>query len=244
MARSIGSTGDGETGPFDFQTTSWNLVLTSAGEGEAAQEAFAALYRTYWYPLYAHARRRGQTDPDAKDAVQELFLRFLEKNSMASATQHKGRFRTFMLCSLDHLITSEWRKEKTQKRGGGLQFVPFDGTDAQERFASDAASAGTSVDQYERDWALAVLEEVMKKLSSEWSDHPEVFNELRMFLSGEKAAQTEVAKRLGMEAGALRTTIYRLRKRYGDLIRREIASTVTDPRDVEDEIRVLFAALG
>ena len=244
MAKVDGQPGAVQAKNWRFESTHWSVVRASSGSGPEAEAALESLCRTYWYPLYAHARRKGKGVEDAEDLVQELFLRFLDNNSFASTSPEAGKFRNFMLASLDRLIVSGWRRDHRLKRGGGTQIVSFEEGAGEVRYAAEAGGATAAEGMFDRDWALAVLEEVMRKLRVRWSDKLPIFEELRVFLGGTDFDRGSIAIRLGMSEGALNTAIYRLRQQYRQLLKSEIAHTVARPQDVEEEMRTLIAALA
>ena len=242
----VESNGSHARGSAAFVTTHWSAVLT-AGTQDSTQtaEALAALCRTYWRPLHAYAMRQGHNQHDAQDLTQEFFARFLAKNYVAQADREKGRFRSFLLASLKHFLANEWDRANTVKRGGGGAFIPWDEL---EHEPSAPLESHLPPDQlYERQWALTLLDQVFTRLRNECvaAGKAELFDTLRVHLSGEKAAASyaEVGTTLAMSAGAVQVAVHRLRKRYGELLRAEIAHTVSRPGEVDEELRHLFAAL-
>jgi RNA polymerase sigma factor (sigma-70 family) len=233
-----------------FATTHWSDILTAAdGSSPKARSALEALCRSYWYPLYAHVRRRGQDHHAAEDLTQEFFARLLDKQWLTSVSPDKGRFRTFLLAALDHMLANEWRRSQTLKRGGGQVIVSLDETHTgEERFAREPASAGTPERQFDRVWAMTVLDQAMTRLQQEslaWGKAAQ-FEDWKVFLSREATAQDcqASAQRLGMSAGAVTVAIHRFRARYGDLLRETVAQTVSAATDVDEELRYLFALLS
>jgi RNA polymerase sigma factor (sigma-70 family) len=232
-----------------FATTHWTVVL-AAGKRHTPQSdgALEKLCRTYWFPLYAYVRRRGHGKQDAEDSVQEFFARLLEKNFLANLDGDKGKFRAFLLASLKHFLANEWDKSQAQKRGGGAAHLSLDWQTADTKFQI-AATAEPSPDKtFDREWALALLAKVIGRLQKECEadGKAKLFEQLKIFLTAGKAesAQGEVAKTLGMEEVAVRVAIHRLRKRYRQLLRDEISQTLTDPAQVDEEMRALFGAFG
>jgi RNA polymerase sigma factor (sigma-70 family) len=238
------------TAPGDvFATTHWTVVL-AAGKRHTPQSdgALEELCRTYWFPLYAYVRRRGNTKEDAEDLVQAFFARFLAKNYLEGLSAERGRFRAFLLASLKHFLINEWKKSQRLKRGGGELPLSLDWQTADTKFQV-AATAEPSPDKaFDREWALALLAKVIERLRVECESDgkAKLFEQLKMFLTaGEGAsAQAGVAKALGMEEGAVRVAIHRLRKRYRTLLRDEIAQTLADVADVDEEMRALFGAFS
>jgi RNA polymerase sigma factor (sigma-70 family) len=240
----------GSTAPGDiFATTHWTVVL-AAGQRHSPQAdlALEELCRTYWFPLYAYVRRRGYTKEDAEDLTQAFFARLLAKNFLANLGSEKGRFRAFLLASLKHLLANEWDKSQTQKRGGGNLPLSLDWQTADTKFQVSAANEPSPDRAFDREWALALLAKVINRLQSECEadGKAKLFEQLKMFLTAGKSesAQSEVAKALGMEEGAVRVAIHRLRKQYRQLLRDEIANTLSDPAVVDEEMRALFGAFS
>ena len=231
-----------------FVTTHWSVVL-AAGHGDTtrAADALAHLCRTYWYPLYAYARRRGCSPPDAQDLTQEFFARLLEGNWVAQADQHRGRFRSFLLSSMKHFMANEWNKAHTQKRGGGKPILSLDDDSAEHRFRLEPAEKATPESLFERGWALTLLEGVLARLEEEYCrEGKQAWMEaMRSALTTDRGAldYTEMARTLGVTETAARVAVHRLRQRYRQLIRAEVASTVASPEEVEAEMSHLFQVL-
>ena len=238
------------TTPGDiFATTRWTVVL-AAGQRHTPQASVALeeLCRIYWFPLYAYVRRRGHTREDAEDLVQEFFARFLVKNYLAGLASERGRFRAFLLAALKHFLANEWDRAQTQKRGGGVAHLSLDWQTADAKFQV-AATAEPSPDQaFDREWALALLERVITRLHDESvaEGKTESFAKLRTFLTAARSAvpYAQAAAELGLSEGAVRVAVHRLRRRYRELLRDEIAQTLSDPAQVEEELRALFGAFG
>ena len=236
------------TSPAVFATTHWSVVLAAGHSSVAgAPEALEKLCRNYWYPLYAFVLRQGHDVPDAQDLTQAFFARFLEKNYLGQVTREKGRFRTFLLASLQHFLANEWDRAHAVKRGGHYTFVPWDDADAENQVSLEWASGLSAEAVYERQWALTLLDQVFARLREECvcADKAQLFEVLRVYLSGEKGAASyaEAAGQLNMSQGAVQVAVHRLRRRYGELLRAEIAHTVSRPGEIDEEIRHLFAAL-
>ena len=232
-----------------FATTHWSVVLT-AGDSQApgVHEALEKLCRSYWPPLYAFLRRRGHSPEEAQDLTQEFFVRLLKRNALATTSPEKGRFRSFLLAMLKHFLLNEWHREQCQKRGGGHFVVSLDAEPAEARYQVELVETATPESVFERHWAFVVLDQTMKRLREEYASNGknDLFELLKETLSGEKRAtpRTELAARCGISVGAVDVAVHRLRRRYGELLREEIAHTVGQPGDVEDEIRHLKAVLG
>jgi len=237
-----------EGGSPQFVTTHWSVVLTAGDDGSPrCAEALSGLCRTYWYPLYAYVRRQGCAPHDAQDLTQEFFARLLARNELSRAGREKGRFRSFLLIRLKHFLVNEWEKARSQKRGGGQTLIPLDELLAEQRYGEEPAHLLTAERIYERRWALTLLDQVLGRLRQEWTETGRVdqFETLKGLLASEGLAQSyaELGRSWGMSEGAVKVAVHRLRRRYRELIRDEIAQTVATPADVEDELRHLLAAL-
>ena len=221
----------------------------AAGKGDSVQAAAAldTLCRRYWYPLYAFVRRQGHEAHDAEDLTQEFFARFLAKEYFGRADPALGRFRNFLLACLKHFLSERRRQAGRLKRGGGQTIISWDSLTAEERYQSEPVDAVTPEKVYERRWALTLLEQVLARLGAEQSavGKGEVFTQLKDFLWGEGsgAGYAEVAARLGLAEGALKVTVHRLRQRYRELLREEVAQTVVTVHEVDEELRYLVAAI-
>ena len=235
--------------PGPFVTTHWSVVL-SAGRSDStrAQAALAGLCETYWYPLYAYVRRRGYGPEDAQDLTQEFFARLLQHNWLAQADRKRGRFRTFLLAALSNFLANEWDKARAQKRGGAVQIVPLQFDSAETRYGQDPPDPLTPEESYERRWALALLDRVLSRLQAEntAAQKLEWFETLKPCLLGDREHQPYelLATRLGLTEGAVKVAVHRLRQRYRQLLREEIAHTVATPAEVEEELRYLVKVLA
>jgi RNA polymerase sigma-70 factor (ECF subfamily) len=205
------------------------------------------LCEAYWYPLYAFVRRRGFRPDEAADLTQSFFASLLERGSLGDADRSRGRFRNFLLGALDHFLANEWRREHTQKRGGGRDILPLDFESGEQRFQREPVDEATPERAFERRWALTLIDQVLNRLRIEYdaAGKPELFEHLHDCLLGDASAVSyaTISERLGMSAGAVKIAAHRLRRRCRDLLRAEIAQTVTSPDDVEDELRELFEAV-
>ena len=238
-----------ETPYSSFTTTHWSVVL--AAKQEPSAEVDAALNRlckAYWWPLYAFVRRRGYEAHDAQDLTQEFFARLLAKDFLRAVDRSKGKFRSFLLAALEHFLAKEWRRSHTQKRGGKFTFVSLDDGSAETQFLQVASSDLSAEKLFERQWALTLLDQVITRLREEQvaAGKGELFEQLKIFLTGEKraVAYADLALRLNTTEAALKMAVSRLRQRYGELLRAEIAQTVAGPEEVEEELRALVAALS
>ncbi len=233
-------------GSSQFPTTRWTLVVAAGDPHRTeARSALVSLCESYWYPLYAYLRRRGYSADEAQDLTQEFFLRMLEGRYLDRADQEKGRFRSFILTSLKFFVADEEDRQRACKRGGGM-VVPLEFSSGEERYQREPAHDETPERIFERRWALSVLERVMGRLRDEFvhHGHPEHFERLKVFLLGQSdAPYAALAREMNTSEGAIKVAIHRLRKRYRDLFRQEIADTVADPAEVESELRFLAAVL-
>jgi RNA polymerase sigma-70 factor (ECF subfamily) len=232
-----------------FATTHWTVVL-AAGRRHTVQsdQALEELCRAYWFPLYAYARRKGHSREDAEDLIQAFFERFLARNYLDGLRAERGRFRAFLLASLKHFAINEWKKSQRQKRGGGEIVLSLNWSTADTQFQV-ASTAEPSPDKaFDREWAVALLGKVIQRLQSECEadGRGKQFSELKIFLTAGKGAlpHATAAKALGIDEGAVRVTVHRLRKRYRELLRDEIAHTLSDPKQVDEEMRALFGAFS
>jgi len=233
-------------GPSQFPTTRWTLVIAAADpQRKEARSALVSLCEGYWYPLYAYIRRRGYPADQAQDLTQEFFIRVLEGRYLDRADPEKGRFRSFMLTSLKFFVADEQDRQRAYKRGGGM-VVPLEFSSGEDRYLREPAHDETPERIFERRWALSVLNRVVERLRNEFVQHgrPEHFERLKVFLLGQsEAPYAALAGEMNTSEGALKVAIHRLRKRYRDLFRQEIADTVADPAEVESELRFLAAVL-
>jgi len=241
--------GNAHTARGEFTTTHWSVVLLAGQQGSPeAASALECLCRTYWYPLYAYARRQGHSPPDGQDLTQQFFAVFLEKKYFGLANPDRGRFRSFLLASFKHFLANEYHRTRAARRGGQCSFVSWDGTDTEERYRHEPASETTPDKLFEQTWVLTLLEKVMKDLRTEYlrAGKESLFDALHVFLSGEKSEATyaEIGGSLQMGESAVKMSVLRLRRRYGEILRNEIAHTLTGPMSVEEELRHLRSALS
>ncbi len=232
-----------------FATTHWSVVL-AARETDAPQAAAALekLCRTYWYPLYAYLRRRGYGEHDAQDLTQGFFAHLFERDWLQRVAREKGRFRSFLLASLNYFLADQRDRASAQKRGGGRPIISFDAHEAEERYRLEPVDERSPDKLFERRWAMTLLDQVLARLAQEFSaaGKRDLFNRLQPFLvegTGEKT-YAEIAHASGMTEEALKKAVQRMRRRYHQLFREEIAQTVAGPDEVEEELRHLCAVLG
>jgi RNA polymerase sigma factor (sigma-70 family) len=232
-----------------FHTTRWSRVLLAGGPQDAdeAQAALASLCRDYWYPLYAFARRRGLDGHDAEDATQGFFLHLLEAGALMRAKEERGRFRSFLLGAMQKYLANEHRRKTARKRGGGVATLSFDAMVAEERYRHEPGDPLTPEAQFERSWALALIDKVFRRLAEDYEEagKRDLYEALRPYLAGEasRPGYEAIARDLGMSAAAVGTAVFRMRRRYGEHMREEIAETVSSPSEVEEEIAQLMRAV-
>jgi RNA polymerase sigma factor (sigma-70 family) len=241
------SFGDGKVGAFS--TTHWSVVL-GAGQNNltAAAVALERLCRIYWYPIYAFIRRRGSSQHDAEDLTQGFFAHLLEKETLKKVDRQKGKFRSFMLAALTNFLNNEWDKQQTLKRGGKIQIISLDETRAEELYSREPVESLTPEKLFERRWAFTLVERVLARLKQEYA----TANKLKLFEKLERGLTREVtqdvcagwAAALVMSEGAVKVALHRLRRRYGELLRGEIAHTVATPEELDEEIRHLCASIS
>ncbi|HKD04559.1 MAG TPA: sigma-70 family RNA polymerase sigma factor [Bryobacteraceae bacterium] len=234
------------SGRSQFPTTRWTLVIAASdSHRKEARSALVSLCEAYWYPLYAFLRRRGHPAEQAQDLTQEFFMRVLEGRYLDRADPQKGRFRSFILTSLKFFVSDEEDRDRAQKRGGGV-VLPLELSSGEGRYQREPAHDETPERIFERRWALSVIDRVVDRLRAEFVQHsrPEHFERLKVFLLGRSdAPYAALAREMNISEGALKVAIHRLRKRYRELFRQEIADTVADPAEVESELRFLLDVL-
>jgi RNA polymerase sigma-70 factor (ECF subfamily) len=236
---------------LQFHTTQWSAVLEAAHRSSAAGDnALAGLCQLYWYPLYAYVRRQGTSPEDAQDLTQQFFVHLLSTNLLAAADRQRGRFRTFLLAALTNFLANERRRGAALKRGGPQPTLSLDFQDGEHRYLREPAHEVTPERIFARRWALIVLDRGMARLRAEYeaAGKRPLFEALKSRLGpGDDDDQTpygELGSSLGLSEGAVKVAVHRLRKRCRELIRDEIAATVETPREIDEELRVLFSALA
>lgn len=232
-----------------FTTTCWSVVLSAQDRNSPEwEQALAALCETYWFPLYVYVRRSGYSSHDAQDLTQEFFARFLEKDFLKDVDCRRGKFRSFLLAALKHHLSHERERAKAKKRGGGRAPFSLDFDSAESRYRLEPADPATPERLYERRWALTLLDRVIRRLEDEnaRAGKADSFAILKEFLTAgrESRPYRRVAESLGMTEGAVKVAVHRLRRRYRELLREEVAQTVADPAEIDEELRDLFAAVG
>jgi len=232
-----------------FTTTHWSVVMAAAGADSAvARDALERLCRTYWYPLYAYVRRRGKSREDAEDLTQGFFASLLERNDFASLSKERGLFRAFLLAALNHFLADQYDRGQAAKRGGGKAPLSLDAQTAEERYREEPADTLTPERLYDRRWAFTVLENARVRLREEYEavGKGELFELLKFLEPGADRvlSQAEIGRRVGKTESAVKKELFRLRKRYGQLVRAEVAQTVSSVADVDEEVRCLLVAIG
>jgi RNA polymerase sigma factor (sigma-70 family) len=232
-----------------FATTHWSVVM-AAGRPKSAsyQQALETLCQTYWFPLYAYLRRHGYKSHEAQDYTQAFFTALLDKGGLGLADPKRGKFRSFLLASLKHFLSNERARARAKKRGGGRKILSLDFKNAENQYALEPRDELSPEKLFERSWALTVLDRTMAHLQAEavTANKQKTFERLKSYLTADKgsAPYRDAAIELDMTEGAVRIAVHRLRKRYRELLRDEIAQTVTSDDQIDEEIRDLFTALG
>jgi len=231
-----------------FETTNWSLILKArAGQSTPAREALASLCASYWPPVYAFIRRRGRAPADAEDLTQAYFARFFEKGYVSAFRPEAGRFRTFLLSSVTHFLANEWDREQARKRGGGARHLSLDAASAEERLRLEPVDHLTPEVIFERQWTAAVLARGLERLRAEQaaSGTRARFERLKSFLTGEATSgdYASLAPELGLSESTVRVAVHRLRRRFAEVLREEVAGTLADPAEVDSEIRWMIETL-
>lgn len=230
-----------------FATTKWTLIATAGRDSTPeSRKALAELCSAYWYPLYAFVRRKGNQPAEAQDLTQSFFAELMEKERLQLADQTRGRFRSFLLASLQNFLMNRARDARAAKRGGDKQFLTLDFARGEERYLREPAHELTAERIFERRWATELLDKTVSRLREEYESAGKlaVFEQLAPHLGGDHGASYEqIAERLGMMEGAIKVAVHRLRKRCRELLRSEIAQTVSSAEDVDEELRTLFRAV-
>jgi RNA polymerase sigma-70 factor (ECF subfamily) len=217
-------------------------------ESARGADALEQLCRIYWYPLYAFVRRKGYSPSDAQDLTQDFFARLLEKKYIALADRSRGKFRTFLLGALQNFLINEWAKGKTEKRGGTHRIISWEEDEAEERYLSEPADNLSPDKIFEKRWATGLLELVLARLREEYAAgaKSEQFEVLKVFVWGEKSQSPyhEIAEQLRISEGAVKVAVYRLRQRYRELLRAQIARTVPNEGEIDQELRYLISIVS
>ncbi len=229
-----------------FATTHWSMVLAAGNQASPDYtRALSALCETYWYPLYAYLRRRGYDKQQAEDYTQGFFAALLERQGLGKADPKLGKFRSFLLASLKNFLADEWGHEQAQKRGGGIKVSSLDFDDGDTRYSREPADDLSAEKLFERSWAQAILAQALTKLKAEFAAEgkQDLFEQLKTYLTAQDAPY-HAAAALNMTEGAVRVAVHRLRRRYGELVRQEIAQTVSTAEQIDEEMNALYAALA
>ncbi len=247
----LDGTGAARRGPEAglFATTHWSVVLEAGGHQlPEATEALEKLCRLYWYPLYAYIRRRGSNPEDAQDLTQAFFAHLLSKDFLRGVGPEKGRFRSFLLACLKHFLADDWERAHTAKRGGAQPEILLDRAAAENRYRREPLVEANPESLYERRWAIDLLDHALDRLRTEAgaTGKQAVFDQLQSCLLGERTTETyaQLGARLGLSETAVKVTVHRLRQRYRELLREEIAHTVTRPEEIQEEMHYLFEVVS
>lgn len=228
-----------------FQTTRWEMVRAAGADSEAALEH---LCRAYWAPIFAFVRRQGHDLHQAQDLTQEFFSRILSSGSIEGADEQKGRFRSFLLGALKHFLTNEWHRANTQKRGGGKVIFSIEQAAEEDGYSFDIPDADSPDRIFDRRWAETLIARVNVQLRKEYeaAEWGERFEAMKVYLLGDygPVSYAETAAKLNLTESAVKSAIYKLRQRFGQLLRAEVAQTIANPEDSEDELEILLHALG
>lgn len=232
-----------------FATTHWSVVVAAKGtDSPAVREALEKLCRTYWYPIYAYLRRRGCGEHDAQDLTQGFFAQLLQRRSIQSVEREKGKFRSFLLASLNYFLADERDRANAQKRGGGRQVLSLDVQEAEQRYRLEPVDERSPEKIFEYRWAMTLLDQVLARLGQEFTEagKRELFERLQAFLVEGTGEETyaEVAQEVGLTEEAVKKAVQRMRRRYHQLFREEIAQTVASPAEVDEELRHLCTVLS
>ncbi|MEX0611880.1 MAG: sigma-70 family RNA polymerase sigma factor [Pirellulales bacterium] len=232
----------------NFSTTRWSMVLRARGADAPAGRALAELCERYWLPLYGFARRKCGSVDEAQDLTQGFFVELLERDLLQRADPQRGRFRTFLLTSFEHFAAHQRERQRAAKRGGGRVPFSLDFAWADARLAVEPAVNESPEREFERLWALELLQAALEAVQSQYEARGQgrVFDTLKPFMLGEQgqARLAQAAEELGISEGAAKVALHRLRTRYGEALRAEISGTLSDPSEIDDEIRRLFAAFA
>jgi RNA polymerase sigma-70 factor (ECF subfamily) len=230
-----------------FATTRWSMVLAAGHSTSGADEALTELCQTYWVPLYTYLRKKGHGPDEAEDIVQDFLTNLIEKTALAAADPNRGRFRSFLISSLQNFLANRRDRDLAQKRGGTVKKFSLDFGSAEEAYHREPWTELTPEKIFDRRWAIELLNLVLNRLRDEYAnaDKAQLFEQLSPTLTGDDAdGYAAIAARLHISADAVKVAVSRLRKRYRKLLRESIAHTVASPEDVDDELRHLFAALS
>jgi RNA polymerase sigma factor (sigma-70 family) len=237
------------TNSSQFPSTRWSTILKAGStENPDSHDALSRLCERYWYPLYAYVRRRGYPFQKAQDLTQDFFAVLLEKNYLKDVQRERGKFRSFLLASLNHFLANDWDRSNAQKRGGGKVMFLSDLSSAENRYQLEPAHDLTPQHIFEKCWALALLDQTFRRLEEDMAKqgNQQHFGTLKPYLipQSENSSYKDIAKVLNMTEGAVKVAVFRLRKRFRELLCEEIADTIDNPHELEDEIRYFINILS
>ncbi len=229
-----------------FPTTRWSVVLTATRGDQESRAALESLCKTYWYPLYVFVRSHGHDAEQARDLTQSFFLSLLQQSALKAIDPRLGKFRAFLLASMNHFLSNHREREGAFKRRADDPAFRVDLEDAERQYNLEPAASLSPEEMFESRWARTVLDRVLRRMKEEHksADKAELFRRLRGHLTGEEPAYDRLADDLGMTQGALRVAVHRLRRRLATLLREEVAQTVSDPTDIDAELRSLLQSAG
>ncbi len=232
----------------NFATTSWSMVANAGDQlSPESRQALECLCQTYWYPLYAFVRRKGLSQLDAEELTQGFFAHLLDRNRLQLADPQKGRFRSFLLRSLENFMIQDWRKRQARKRGGQITLMTLDFQDADRRYSREPVDSLTPERLFDRKWAIQILDQVIQKLEAHYRQRNKLplFQALKPHLVRQtEGSWREIARELSMNEVAIKVAAHRMRERYRSLLHETIGQTVQSPAEIEQEINDLFRALG
>ena len=234
---------------YPFASTHWSVVIRAGGpNSDESRRSFGTLFETYWYPLYAFSRRSGQSDQDAMDSTQSFFAHLLHTEGLDSLSPQKGRFRSFLIASFKNFLANERRAANTLRRGGAVKTIPLSEFDFKARYNNEPAHDGSAERLFDRAWVESLFERVQARIADDYrlADKEQLFRLLRPHLihRGDTVPRAEICRQLNLSTAALAMSLHRMRRRFGELLREEIAATVDDPTDIEDELRELMVLVS
>lgn len=236
------------TATQSFPETRWSVVMLAANDGQPeAQEALAQLFRTYWYPLFAQLRARGHDRHESEDLLQAFFVHVFEKHALGRARRFKGSFRGFLIGCLKYFLANQRELAAAYKRGGHVRMVSFDAQEGETRMLADQRpDPAEDVERsFDRQWALLIMERALGQLQSQYAGRPEVFAALKGFLTAtDESRYAVIAAQLDVSVPFVKTTVHRMRRQVRDILRREVAVTVSAPHEIDEELRHLIHVLA
>ena len=238
-----------QDGGASFATTHWSVVAQSAlTDVPEAADALAQLCEMYWPPIYSFVRRRGYAPPDAQDLTQSFFSYFLRTKAYARTDRLQGRFRSFLLASVKNFLANDWDRTQAIRRGGNYEFVPLDQKAAEAIYDSGGASDSTAERLFDSRWAKTLAGHSLNSLKDELraAGKLELFEQLKTFLAGDSVIPSydEASARTGLPRATVKTQVHRLRQRYREIVRCEVARTVSSPHEIDDELHYLYNVLA